>query len=157
MGAWTSGLLISWGSVYANHAALRTLVTFTHVGSLLVGGGFALAADRTTLAAGAPGEARLDELHRTHAIVLAALALLAASGLLLFAADADTFIHSPLFWIKIALVALLLANGAVLRAAGSRAAAGGARAWRVLRVTSAASIVLWLLTTLGGTALLNLG
>jgi hypothetical protein len=154
MWAWCTDLVTSWGSIYANHAALRTAVTFTHIGSLLVGGGFALAADRATIASG-PDPAALDGLRRTHAIVLPALALLAASGLLLFAADADTFLHSRLFWVKIGLVALLVANGGVLRAAGLRAD-GSARAWQVLRLASIASIALWLLTTLGGTALLNL-
>jgi uncharacterized membrane protein len=154
-------LLASWGSFYANHAAVRTLVAFVHVAALIAGGGIAIAADRSTLIALRRDEAarrvQLDALHDTHRIVIASLALIAVSGLLLFGADFDTFVYSRFFWIKMGLVALLMVNGALLWRAERRAIAGDPAAWPTLRVTAIASITLWLLTTLGGVALPNIG
>jgi uncharacterized membrane protein len=151
----------TWNSVYANHAALRTGLGFLHVAGLIVGGGSAVVADRGTLAA-----ARLDpairaaQLHRltnTHRAVLAGLAAVVASGVLLFAADLDTYLYSTVFWGKMALLALLFANGAVLVAAGRRAERGEALGWQRLARASAASLVLWFLVTLAGAALPNVG
>ena len=81
-----------------------------------------------------------------------ALAVMALTGVLMATADLETFLPSRLFWTKMALVALLLTNGALLVAA-ERAAAGGAseREWVRLRVASAASAALWLTTLLAGT------
>ena len=41
----------SWNSLYANHAALRTAIEFTHIGGLVVGGGCAITADLAMIAA----------------------------------------------------------------------------------------------------------
>ena len=154
-------LMTSWGSFYANHAIARTLVAFVHVAALIAGGGIAIAADRSTLNALRQGDTarrmQLEALHGTHRVVIGSLALIAASGLLLFAADFDTFLYSRFFWIKMGLVALLMVNGAWLWRAERRAIRGDAAAWRTLRVTAIASIALWLLTTLGGVALPNIG
>ena len=156
-----AALMASWGSFYANHAVARTLVAFAHVGALIAGGGIAIAADRSTLNALRQGDttrhAQLEALHGTHRIVIGSLAVIAASGLLLFAADFETYLYSRFFWIKIALVALLVVNGTVLWGAERRAIRGDAAAWGRLRVTAIASIALWLLTTLGGVALPNIG
>src|SRR5689334_14275898 len=144
-------LAATWGSLYANHAALRTIVAFVHVGALVGGGGIAVATDRATLIAASRGASdrltRLDDIAGAHRIVLGGLALIVASGALLFAADLDTFWYSRFFWIKMALVALLVVNGAVLQRAETRARRGEDGGWRLLRLTSAASIVLWLTTT----------
>ena len=154
-------LMTSWGSFYANHAAARTLVAFAHVGALIAGGGIAIAADRSTLNALHQGATirrlQLEALHGTHRIVIASLALIAASGLLLFASDFETFLYSRFFWIKITFVALLVVNGAVLWRAERRAIRGDEAAWGTLRFSAVASIALWLLTTLGGVALPNIG
>jgi hypothetical protein len=101
--------------------------------------------------------ALIETVRGTHRIVLASLALIMASGVLLFASDFETFLYSRFFWIKIGLVMLLLVNGAVLWRAEKRAAAGDPEAWPVLRATAVASIALWFLTTLGGVALPNIG
>ena len=79
------------------------------------------------------------------------------SGLLLLAADIDTYIASRLFWTKMALVALLMVNGLVLTRAERRATAGDDVSWGTLRWTAIASLALWTLTTLTGTGLLNMG
>ncbi len=154
-------VLINWGSFFANHATVRTLVTFLHVGAIMGAGGAAVTADRGILAA-----LRLDDrarrqqlaaLQQTHRIVIAGLACIAISGLLLFASDVDSFLYSKMFWTKMSLVALLLVNGAVLASAEGRAARGAAEAWRTLHVTAFASVALWFLVTLAGVALLNIG
>jgi hypothetical protein len=154
-------LLINWGSFFANHGTVRTLVTFLHVGSILGGGGAAVTADRGILAALRLDEqARLQQLaalRQTHRIVVAGLACIALSGLLLFASDVDSFLYSKVFWTKMSLLALLLINGAVLVSAEGRAAGGAAGAWRTLRFTASVSVALWFLVTLAGVALLNIG
>src|SRR4029077_2691573 len=105
-------LMSSWGSFYANHAVARTLVAFVHVAALIAGGGIAIAADRSTLNAlhqsDATRRTQLEALRGTHRIVIGSLALIAASGILLFAADFDTYLYSRFFWIKMGLVALLI-------------------------------------------------
>jgi len=152
---------LTWGSFFANHASVRTLVTFVHVGALMGGGGAAVTADRGILAAlNLAGDARdrqLLALRQTHRIVVVGLACIAISGLLLFASDVDTFLYSKTFWTKMSLLALLLINGAVLVWAEGRAAQGEAGAWRTVRATARASLALWFLITLAGVALLNVG
>jgi hypothetical protein len=156
-----ANLFMSWGSFYANHAAVRTLVAFFHVGALITGGGIAVAADRSVLAGAADDDwsrrSLLESLEGTHRFVIASLALIVVSGFLLFASDYETFLYSRFFWIKMALVAGLAMNGALLWRAEHRAMGGDAGAWRTLRATAIASIALWFLTTLGGVALPNIG
>ena len=154
-------LMTSWGSLYANHAALRTLVEFVHVSALIIGGGLAIVSDRALLRSNTDDAAArrhlLATLQGSHRLVIVSLALIILSGGLLFASDFGTFLSSRFFWTKMGLVALLLVNGLVLRRAEQRAVAGDHTAWKTLRVTAVASITLWLLTTLGGVALPNIG
>ena len=79
------------------------------------------------------------------------------SGLLLWASDFETYLYSKLFWTKMALVVLLLGNGALLIRAERQAESGSVQAWSWLMLTSKASIALWFLTTLAGSGLLNIG
>ncbi len=154
-------LLQNWSSFYANHAAIRTLVAFVHVGALIAGGGLAVATDRAVLSSVVDDDwsrrSLLDTLQATHRFVIVSLALITISGLLLFASDYETFLYSKFFWIKMSLVGLLMINGLVLWGAERRALAGDRRAWDTLRLTAIASITLWFLTTLGGVALPNIG
>lgn len=154
-------LLQSWGSFYANHAAIRTLVAFVHVGALIAGGGLAVTTDRAMLTAALDDDwsrrSLLETLQGTHRLVVGSLALIAVSGVLLFASDYETFLYSKFFWVKMALVVVLLINGGVLWGAERRALSGDHRAWSTLRLTAIASIALWFLTTLGGVALPNIG
>lgn len=87
--------------------------------ALLFGGGLAVAADRSTVRVGRRGTADqatpLAELRAVHKPVLLALVALFASGVLLTAADLETFVSSPAFWVKLGLVTLLLLNGMVLK------------------------------------------
>ena len=156
-----ASVVSQWASLYSNHAALRTVVVFAHVGALVGAGGCAISADRALLISLGQDEAtrraQVAAIARTHRIVLIGLSLLVVSGLLLLSADVETFLYSRVFWIKMSLVALLLVNGAVLTSAERRAGRGGGDAWGRLRVTAIASLALWFLITLAGVALTNVG
>ena len=149
-----------WASIYSHHPLLRTFVGFLHVGGLLIGGGFAITVDRlTAIAAGHDPvrSAQLDLLRSTHSAVLAGIAALVLSGLLLLGADLDMYLYSKVFWIKMGLFGLLLVNGAWLLRAEREIGRGNATAWTQLRAASSISLVLWLATTLAGVALPNIG
>src|ERR1700726_4921050 len=113
-----SHLLESWSSLYANHAALRTGIEFMHIGGLVAGGGCAITADLATITAARAGSAtrttQLQLLKRRHRLVVLGLVALVISGLLLLAADVETFLYSRVFWLKMGLMVLLLINGALL-------------------------------------------
>ena len=91
-----------------------------------------------------------------HPIVLWSLGVLLLSGLAMLAADLDTFLGSWVFWLKMALIVALLANGAQMTRL-ERALAGPAGAttdqWRRLRGIAITSLVLWLAITLAGVVL----
>lgn len=156
-------LLESWSSLYANHAALRTGIEFLHVGGLVAGGGCAMTADLAIITAvredSAARTTPLRLLAWTHRLVLLGLVALAISGLLLFAADVETFLNSRIFWLKMGLMVLLLINSALLLLllAERQVRGGGGRARARLHSTALASLVLWVLTTLAGAALPNIG
>lgn len=151
-----------WSGVYNATRVLQVGTTFAHLGGLLVGGGFAIATDAATLRAARAAMARrrrqLAYIHGIHRPVLLGLGLTLASGLLMFAADVETFAASRVFWVKMLLVALLLANGAVMARTETTLRAGSAvadRGWRVLRASAYCSLTLWLAAALAGTLLMN--
>lgn len=148
----------SWSAVYSNSAAVRSVIAFAHVGGLVAGGGTAVVADRATLRAirrgGAFVATEVERLQGAHRIVLSGLAAVSVSGILLMLADFDAYVVSSAFWIKMALVAALLLNGAWLARVAARAESGAA-SWRALRVACVLSLVLWFATTLLGTILPN--
>jgi uncharacterized membrane protein len=156
-----SHLVESWNSLYANHAALRTGIQFMHIGGLVVGGGCAITADLATITAAREGSAartiHLDLLKRTYGLIVLGLVALFISGVLLFAADVETFWHSWIFWLKMGLIALLLINGALLLLVERQANRVEPRAWARLHFTATTSLWLWFLTTLAGAALPNIG
>jgi hypothetical protein len=100
---------------------------------------------------------QLSTIRDAHRIVIGGLGILFVSGVLLFAADIDTFVASRVFWLKMSLVALLIGNGAIMRMAQQQAERGAVGAWSRLRTTAAISLLLWFLTILAGTALPNIG
>jgi hypothetical protein len=157
-------LLSPWQSAYSNSKAVSSAVFFAHVAGLLFGGGFAVAADRATLRAIRATPAQrlqtLVELDAVHRPVLVGLSLLFASGLLQLAADIETFAASPVYWIKMGLVVLLLANGYTLKRTETllRVRNGGEPhdpLWARLRLTAISSLVLWTSIVLAGTVLNN--
>ena len=150
-----------WTTIYSNHAALRTAVAFAHVGGLVGGGGCAIAADRATLLLSRTDaeswDPHLASIRHAHRVVLIGLAFIFISGALLAAADLPTYLESTVFWTKMALVAALLVNGTALVRAERQVVSGHPAGLRRLQQVSAISLALWLLTTLLGTALPNVG
>ena len=146
--------------MYNDSTLLQNLVACAHVGGMLLAGGLAIAADRTTLRASpvtAPGRAVLTELEAVHTPVLLGLAVTIASGVLLLGADLDVMLGSWVFWLKMGLFFALLVNGLIMqRVERKLAAAPGAVApWVALRRCSLVSLALWFGVTLAGTMLLN--
>jgi uncharacterized membrane protein len=77
------------------------------------------------------------------------------SGLLLFLADLDTYLHSRVFWLKMIFVVLLCINGTRILVEGRRAEVGSAKGWLKLKRAAVTSVALWFITTLLGVALPN--
>ena len=152
-------LIDTWASFYSNSAALRSGIAFVHMGGLVAGGGCAVAADLATLRAFRRGReavgAEIARLHDVHRIVIGSLLLVMASGLLLMLADVDAYLSSTAFWIKMALVAALVANGGLLTRAGNRATDRDPRSIGLMRIVSLSSLALWFATTLVGATLPN--
>lgn len=139
-----------WAVYYSDHQMVSLVVRYLHVASLVVGGGTALVIDRLVLGS---VRARTDDrrraalaaLHGSHAVVVPALVVVAASGTLMAAADWSTFQESRLFWTKMGSFVLLLLNGAALVAAERACAKGGGTGmWRRVVAASGVSFLLWL-------------
>jgi len=150
-----------WNSLFSHSKAVAGTVTGAHIISLMFGGGLAIAADRTTLRvdrsdAGAR-TAQVREVKAVHAPVLVWLVILLVSGVLLAAADVETFLPSVWFWIKITLVVLLLINGSILTATERRLGSGLTDAgWARLRTLARTSIALWTATAVVGIVISNM-
>jgi hypothetical protein len=146
-----AGVTAPWRSLFSHSTTLEMSVVGTHVLSMLVAGGLAIAHDRGTLRAGGwtppIREHHFAELHAVHRTIVVALAICMLSGLALFAADVKTYAVSLPFWIKMSLIAMLLGNALIMTATEStlRADAGGgaALAWARIRATSIVSALLW--------------
>ena len=144
----------SWAAFYGDHAMVSVTVRFLHLAGIVLGGGTALVADRRTLRALRSGagvrDGALAELAAAHRVVVPALGVVVASGLLMAASDTETFLNSRLYWSKMGLVALLLLNGLGLQAAERAAGAGRRMGWTALGLSSAASLLLWLAILFAG-------
>ena len=101
-------------------------------------------------------QSHLRELGLVHRAVIWGLSVTFLSGLMLAAADVETYATLPAFWIKMGLIALLLGNGLFMQRA-EHALASGTPAWRRLHVTAVASLVLWFAVLLASTFLTSAG
>ena len=148
-------MLEAWTEIYSNSAVWRSAVLYAHIVGILVGGGSAIAIDRLTLLAPANDPQQLRNVAGVHKLVVTAIAFIAVSGLLMLAANFETYIVSKVFWTKMLLVVLLLINGLRLLGAERAVRAGASSGWGRLRGASMTSIVLWLLIALCGAVLPN--
>jgi uncharacterized membrane protein len=155
-------LFAPWNKFYADSKLTETLVMFAHTAGLLIAGGIAIATDRLTLRAVAWTDAdrqhHLDELAVLHRTVIAGLTITVLSGLAMLTSDFETFWGSWIYWVKMGLVVLLLANGAQMQGVEKKLAVDssvGSTHWRRLRASAIASMTLWLSITLAGLALVN--
>ena len=159
--------LAPWQSAYGDSGLLSTGIAALHLIGMLIGGGLAIAADRATLRISeeAPGqrEWHLGELNSIHRPVLLAMLLLFVTGVAMIAADVKTFVTSPVLWVKLTLVALLVVNGVVLertetalrRTGGPTPPGSSEKLWSRLRVSAICSIAVWIATLLAGVVLGN--
>jgi len=151
-----------WNELYSHSKAVSASVTFVHLGALLLGGGFAVASDRVALRV---RNADIDERRRVlrdfstvHKPVLIALAVMVASGAALMLADVETFLVSPVYYTKMGLFVVLLANGYFVQRTERALAADPSpsnRLWGRFTFGAIASLTLWLSTTLAGVILMS--
>ena len=150
-------LLALWAHFSRHTVWLSVMLTYLHLAGILVGGGLAVATDRASLrlsrATASDWPQELTRLASVHRWVLAGLALIFASGLLMMLTAFETYATSAVFWTKMGLIALLLGNGYLRMRAETALHTGRATAWRRFRHTSVASLVLWLVILLTGTLL----
>ena len=89
--------------------------------------------------------------------------LLLLTGLAMLAADLKTFVASPVLWIKLGLVALLVVDGVVLertetalrRPEHSAHDQASVSLWNRLRISAIVSIALWIATLVAGSVLVS--
>jgi hypothetical protein len=158
-----------WRRLFAHSPLLSTAILFGHLAGLLAAGGLTIAADRATLRLDPCDDLdrrrHLTELEQLRTPVWTAFAIALFCGALLFLADVEAFAASPIFWTKMTLVLLLVANALAtsrLDASLRREADTGtlqatpewqARRWRRRRAGALASALLWFGLVLVGTAL----
>jgi len=156
---WLAGLLAPWVDLYSSTSWLEVVISFLHVGALVAAGGMAFALDRAVLHGKRHGRSRrtelASELESAHRAVVVGLGVVVLSGVALTAADPETYLVSWVFWGKMVVVLLLLANGWFLKRAGERIATDPEDGVAVRRLRGAAlrSVGLWALAVLAGVAL----
>ena len=144
-----------WAAAYGDHRLLSVSIRFLHIASLVIGGGTAIITDRAILrgARGGAGRARLGDG------VAPSLASNGRAGALVVVASGAAAVDRGLgdvlrvanLLVKLALVALLLVNGAGFVLAERVAAHRDV--WRRLAFASAASLMLWFVLLFVGTLL----
>lgn len=163
--SWIANLATPWHDLYSDSEWLPVAVVFMHLVALLIGGGLALSADLATMRVvrtdAGDRDRQLRALKSTHPLVLAALSLSAATGVLLFLADVEELAQSRIFWTKLLLLGLLAANGfwmmrmeRALRLLPATDADVSTR-WRSLHARAVSSGLLWFALLLCGTILGN--
>lgn len=144
------GAIAWWAVYYSDHQIVSLVVRYGHLAGIVVGAGTALAADREVFAAARTLDAdcrraAVQVVQQSHAVVVPAIAVVVMSGVLMAIADWPTFAGSSLFWTKMGLVGVLLANGAgLLLADRGYLALEHQGMWRRLVTASGASLILWM-------------
>jgi len=152
-----------WAKFYSKSTPAQNIILFAHLAGLLGGGGLAIAADRAIWKARAAADdvrtRILSEVAAVHRPVITGLVFALLSGALMTAADVETYLTSPVWWVKICAVGLLLANGAWLRSierTALRTPTVAPTAWAKFTLSSRLSLTLWFVVVLVGVALGNI-
>jgi len=151
-----------WADFYAHSKVVSVGTTWVHVAALVVGGGTAIASDRIVLSSGHLDIDRrrhlLSEFTQVHRPVIFALTISGMSGLAMLLSDVPTFLVSPVYWTKMGLLVLLLANGYGIQLTERKLALDPSpsnRLWKRFSYGAIASITLWLSVSLAGVILMN--
>lgn len=156
---WLASALAPWSDLYVDHAGVEAAVMFLHLGGVVAAGGLAFTLDRAVLRShrhGWPRRTHLArELHLAHGAVLGGLAVVLLSGVALTAADPTIFLLSWIYWAKMGVVVVLLANGWLLKRSGARllTAPDDEGAFRKLRRAALRSAGLWAVSLAAGVAI----
>ena len=153
-----------WQKLYAHSTTVATLVLFGHVAGLVVAAALTFSTEASALRLDPADDVERRRYLRftspSRRAIGVALAVAMSSGLLLFLADLEAFVVSPVFWTKMCLVALLLGNVLVasrldarLRREGDASAQRHDGLWRRRRASAWTAAVLWLALLLSGSAL----
>lgn len=146
-----------WSSLYQGSTVLVGLTRFLHLAGLVFGGGAAIALDRASVRAGREGAGfrthHLAQLARGHRVVIAGLALIALSGVMMLASGLETYVASWVFRAKMLLVLLLAANGYAMVRIERRLRPDAPAGWPALAMASRLSVVLWFGIVLAATVL----
>ena len=145
--------LTSWAALYSSSDVIQFSAACGHLLAIAYAARYALLGDRAVLrltsaearvreASAARGDLRV--LTGAHRHVLSGLSLALLTGLAQLTAQLDYLPQSPVLWVKLLLLVLLLANGRIIQLAGRRGDAGA------LRPAAVRSIALWGLTLLAG-------
>ncbi len=164
-----SGAIAWWAELYRTNDIVQLLAAFGHILAILYAARYALRGDRAALRLTRPDgrfeRTRVRDLRQitgAHVHVITGLGFALLTGVAQLLAQLHYLPQSPIFWIKMTMIALLLANGRVIQVAGGRAAAvikvadapgsaagavgdgaGGPAALRGLRTAALRSIALW--------------
>ncbi len=151
-----------WADFYGHYKQVATIVTFGHIGGIMVGGGFAMASDRAALRAVKGTEDDrvrvLREFGSIHRPVIISLVIVVISGVLMMLSDAETFLGSPVYYLKIGSFVALLANGWMVQQTEQKLVkdpSSGNKLWGRFTLGARASLTLWLWTALVGVYLTN--
>ena len=152
-----------WQKLYAHSTIVATLVLFGHVGGLLVAGALTFSTEAGALRLDPADDGARRRYLRiaspSRRAITVALVVAMISGVLLFLADLEAFVVSPVFWAKMLLVALLLANAVVASRLDARLLRDDSATerhdglWRRRRASAWATAVLWFVLVLSGSAL----
>ncbi|MEO7085020.1 MAG: DUF6644 family protein [Gemmatimonadaceae bacterium] len=156
-------MLKPWADFYSHSKGTETVVQALHIGGLLLGGGFGVAADRGSLRAmrvqASERTHYVQELAAVHVWVLTGLTIVALSGVAMLTADIETFFGSWIFWTKMALVIALLINGYIITRVENgliQDSSDRSPHWGTMHKTAVVSLVLWFTITIAGVSLVNL-
>lgn len=162
MVAWLIEFFAPWAKLYGDSKVVPTVVAFAHVSALVWGGGRAVAADLLALRApsleGYRATGGLRFLVESHRDVLLGLSIAAISGIAQSTADLEHFLSSRLYFAKLAVVFVLLVNGAFIKRYETCLQTGtgtGEGSWRGTRRHAVISMVLWFSAVLLGLSLVN--
>ncbi len=144
-----------WSGLYRANDIVQMAAAFGHLAAIAFAARYALAGDAAALRLTSSSRRPAEDLLRittAHPRVIGGLAVALLTGLAQLAAQLDYLPRSPIFWIKMTMLALLLVNGRMIQLAGRAAAAAAATRETgstsvavpsVLRAAAMRSIALW--------------